>query len=192
MMIYMQDIISEHTAISNQLEKYWLMGEAIITALFIRRRIQKHVTMHELYKKIIRIVRHLGKYENLRSSLEGMMFEQIQLDIFTISDYERQEETLLTNIYFGWKGDSTIMDEISIIDVEHIAEEDFTFLLCYFMRFATFLASLSETFQASNLSSNVTSKQQKHTEYHINKAHNYINSIVSDMMRTIQLFLDGQ
>lgn len=101
-----KDYIIQHLIFSSNIKYLWKYGDAIIEGIFNCKRKRNRLLFDKLLKRISRLVRKLGKYEVLRSCLEGLLFDQIENlkehDTFEIKKLGLDgNQFLLTQIYFS-------------------------------------------------------------------------------------------
>jgi hypothetical protein len=116
----------------------WKRGDAVIEGIYSRKRNKKRLLVNKMLRLVVRTIRRFAKFEQLRSSMEGLLFDQVS---FLNEPHEipfmLKGNTLdlnLTQVYFNtncwefYKYDK----EISFDHQEDISEKDVTQLLVYF------------------------------------------------------------
>ena len=141
----------KHLKLSSALKEMWLKGEAIIEAIYNRKRTSRRkVIKDEFLRKLIRGIRRYMKYELLRSSLEGLMFEQVTYlnepdEIkFTLADIP--SDLSMTHVYFSrnfWEFET--YDKEALLDnCESLTEGDITIILSYMITHEKLLEDISK------------------------------------------------
>lgn len=186
-----EEALIQHMMISSQLEDFWFLGDKIVGGIFDyrrRMRLAKRPDHNVAFKHIVKILRKLGKYENLRSSLEAVLFEQAPslcdlTNHFLVNGVE--EKIYLTYVYFRrytWKivNEDRRKIEFQINgDDEIIVEEDLSFLLCYFLRLSEFMNTIDEYLKQTQFYYLCKSDVK-----YVNKAVNTIVCNLMGMLRT--------
>jgi hypothetical protein len=138
-----REYLERHLYYSSALKEMWCRGDAILEGIYNRKRSLTHkrrVIKDAFIRRIIYAIRRFMKYELLRSSLEGLMFEQVT---FLNEPHERRfriegvsNELKMTHVYFSrqfW--DFNTFEKESILDKgEELTEDDIAFIMCYFMK----------------------------------------------------------
>ena len=186
-------IVEQHLQISSQLEDFWFFGDKIIGAIFdYRRRLRltRAIDDNEVFRKIVKVLRKLGKYENLRSSLEAVLFEEVpDLSYLTKSFRVEGNETdlYLTFVYFRrytWKKvseDRHTLEFRIAADDEHGSQDDLAFLCCYFLRLTEFLSTIEVLMKQSNFY-DMCKHDMKRTTHTVNEVSGYLMNILQDML----------
>ena len=131
-----KETIIQHLIFSSNIKYLWKKGDAIIEAIFNRKRKRRRLLYDKTIRRIVRLIRRLAKYEVLRSCLEGLLFDEIENeDNFIIKGLNNSEIMSLTQIYFAtniW--DQSIYDykELEFEDSENVTSLDYLKILHFF------------------------------------------------------------
>ena len=189
-------IVEQHLQISSQLEDFWFYGDKIIGAIFdYRRRLRlaRAIDDNEAFRKIIKVLRKLGKYENLRSSLEAILFEEVP-DLSYLTKPFRVEgnetDLYLTFVYFRrytWKKvseDRHTLEFKIAADDEQGAQDDLAFLCCYFLRLSEFLSTVDLLMKQSEFY-DMCKHDMKRTAHAVNDVSAYVMNILQNTLITL-------
>ena len=137
---YERNSLVQHLVFSMYVKEVWKRGEAIIEGIYARKRNKKRLLLNKILRLVVRTVRRFARLENLRSSLEGLLFAQVAfLNVpteipFMIKGVD--DELNLTQVYFNtnqWENEMYTYDkEIEFDKQEEISEKDIALLLVYF------------------------------------------------------------
>jgi len=101
-----RDHLVVHLQYSIYLKELWKRGDAIIEGIYNRKRGRKRLLRDWTLRTVVRTIRRFSRYDNLRSTLEGILFEQVPylasifagtFDIKSIKDVH----LTLTQVYFN-------------------------------------------------------------------------------------------
>lgn len=188
-------VLEKHLQISSQLEDFWFYGDRIIGAIFDYRRkvrLTKQQDKNDAFRKIVKVLRKMGKYENLRSSLEAVLFEEVPDFSYLTKSFKvegNDTDIFLTFVYFrryAWKlvnEDRKSLEFQIVSDGEQVAEEDLAFFLCYFLRLSEFLSTVDDIMKQTNYY--YACKQD------ISRSFKSVNDVTSFLMGILQLKLQN-
>lgn len=76
-----RDYLTRHLEFSCALKELWCIGESIIRGIYNRKRVtttkRRRALQDRLLQHVLKCLRKFSRYEILRSSLEGLLFEQV-------------------------------------------------------------------------------------------------------------------
>lgn len=133
-----KDCIIQHLIFSSNIKYLWKYGDAIIEGIFNSKRKRSRLLFDRLLKRISRMTRRLGRYEILRSCLEGLLFDQIdnlsEHDHFEIKALEGVEgaDFMLTQVYFSthtWDSVCAYQRHLEFDNCEEITTFDYMKIL---------------------------------------------------------------
>lgn len=94
-----KECLIQHLIFSSQLKNLWQYGNSIIYECFNKKRKRKRVLYNKFLRHVIRLIRYFAKYEILRSSLECILFDQVEVEYFLLDGIEKNIS--MTEIYFS-------------------------------------------------------------------------------------------
>lgn len=145
-----RDTLVHHLVFSMYIKEVWKRGDAIIEGIYAKKRNRKRLLTNRLLRLIVRTIRRFAKFDTLRSTLEGLLFEQSTfLNTPTkYGDYlnfqlkgHRDVEFNLTQVYFNasaWECNPSAREcnvssfNLSFDDGDHVTPKDVAHLLLYF------------------------------------------------------------
>lgn len=146
-------LIAKHLWWSECFEAFWKQGDAIIEAIYAHKRIVRK-SMDPVLKCVVRGLRKLGKYEPLRSSLEGLLYDQVEQEQFCLLSGGYIVTVSLMHVYFSkhlWLAEPPAAPRVSLDSTtESLTETDLSFLICYFMRLEALLTNVMNHAQDQN------------------------------------------
>ena len=102
-----RDFLTQHLQYSLYLKELWKRGDAIIEGIFNRKRGRKRLLRDRTLRMVVRTIRRFARYDTLRSTLEGLLFEQVPFLglahpelTFTIKSIKNVDLSL-TQVYFN-------------------------------------------------------------------------------------------
>jgi hypothetical protein len=99
--------LTKHLEYSSALKEMHCRGEAIVHGLFTFKKPKGKIKVikNQQIRSLIRCIRRFTKYELLRSSLEGLMFEQVPYLDEPVEKHFKiagvQQPLLMTHVYFS-------------------------------------------------------------------------------------------
>lgn len=128
------DALVQHLVFSMYIKHVWKLGESIIEGIYTRKRNSKRLLTNKSLRLVVRVIRRFARFEILRSSLEGLLFEQVS---FLNSPVEipfqikgKEADIKLTQVYFStniwepYKYDKEIVfdkqQDLTNTDITHI------------------------------------------------------------------------
>lgn len=137
-----QDSLVQHLVFSMYMKELWKRGENVIEGLYARKRNERRLLTNRMLRSIVRTIRRFARFETLRSSMEGLLFEQVA---FLNTPHEipfmlkgNDIELKLTQVYFNtnpwdiYKDKSNRAKDIEFDLGTDVTEKDIAHLLLYF------------------------------------------------------------
>lgn len=144
--------MEQHLSFSAELNEMWHRGDAMVEGIFNRKRClqsKRRVINDPFLRRIISVIRKFRKYEALRSSMEGLLFEQVpylnepcemKFKITGNPNYLK-----MTHVYFScsfWEFNQ--YEKESFIDKgEELTEGDLAFITAYFRKIAAVMDEIT-------------------------------------------------
>lgn len=133
-----RDSLSQHLVFSMYVKQLYKFGSSVIEGIYARKRNDRRLLTNKMLRFIVRTIRRFARFEVLRSSLEGLLFEQVAyLNVpfeipFMLKGIEN--EINLTCVYFNTAAWEIAMDEgeLDFSKSEEISDKDIAHLLVYF------------------------------------------------------------
>ncbi len=188
--------LMQHLEFSSALKDLWHQGDTIVEGIYNRKRCLKsnrRVIRDAFVRQIIRAIRRFQKYEMLRSSLEGLLFEQVPYlnephEIKFVIDHK--SELKMTHVYFSkfcWELND--YERTHFIDKgEELTEADIAFILCFFKTQSDILLDL-RTF-VMNYTGQDRLGWRTHIFKHIDALKRAQNKIVPKLLKALQDKID--
>ena len=133
-----RDSLVQHLLFSMYIKAIWKRGDAIIEGIYSRKRNRKRLLVNKMLRLVVRTIRRFAKFEALRSSMEGLLFEQVSFlntpDEMPFMIKGNAMDLNLTHVYFNtniWE----IYKYEKVIDFdrkEEVSKKDVDHLLTYF------------------------------------------------------------
>ena len=144
-----KESIIQHLIFSSHIKHLWKKGDAIIEAIFNRKRKRRRLLYDKTIRRIVRLIRRLAKYEVLRSCLEGLLFDEIENeDNFVVKGLTFNTEIMsLTQIYFAtniWDQSTYNYKELEFDDSENVTPLDYLKILHFFNEIEIVLNQIAE------------------------------------------------
>jgi hypothetical protein len=72
-----RDALSQHLVFSMYVKQLYKLGTAVVEGIYARKRNERRLLTNKMLRFIVRTIRRFARFEVLRSSLEGLLFEQV-------------------------------------------------------------------------------------------------------------------
>jgi hypothetical protein len=136
-----REFLVQHLVYSLYIKELTKKGDAILESIWNRKRSRKRLLHDKVLRYVVRTIRRFGKYETLRSCLEGLLFDQVgYLDRpheipFTLKGID--EDISLTQVYFNtvvWAGATMKCQtaEFELDQGEAVTHSDIAHILLFF------------------------------------------------------------
>jgi hypothetical protein len=136
-----REFLIQHLIYSLYIKELTKKGDAILESIWNRKRSRKRLLHDKVLRYVVRTIRRFGKYETLRSCLEGLLFDQVQYldrpyDIpFNLRGIE--DDISLTQVYFNtaaWADRKCGHEQLGfeMEHGEHVTHSDIAQLLLFF------------------------------------------------------------
>ncbi len=133
-----RDALSQHLVFSMYVKQLYKLGTAVVEGIYARKRNERRLLTNKMLRFIVRTIRRFARFEVLRSSLEGLLFEQVA---YLNAPFETpfmlkgvDTELNLTEVYFNTRQWETPLDdpELDFEKSQDISDKDIAHMLVYF------------------------------------------------------------
>ena len=177
-----KDCIVQHLIFSSNIKYLWKYGDAIIEGIFNCKRRRNRLLTDKLLKRISRLTRRLGRYEILRSCLEGLLFDQIEEN----ENFELLAEGrsyMLTEVYFSthtWDSVFTYPRHLEFDNCEEITTFDYMKILNFAFKIEHVIDNITEYITTKSIEDHpIWSKRILRCLRIIKKKHKLINNLLN-------------
>ena len=135
-----RDSLSQHLVFSMYVKQLHKLGSSVIEGIYAQKKNDRRMLTNKMLRFIVRTIRRFARFEVLRSSLEGLLFEQVAyLNVpfeipFMIKGVDN--EINLTHVYFNtshWETPNQSKDiDLDFDRSENITDKDVAHMLVYF------------------------------------------------------------
>jgi hypothetical protein len=132
------DSLVQHLVFSMYIKALWKRGDAVIEGIYSKKKNKKRLLVNKMLRLVVRTIRRFAKFEILRSSMEGLLFEQVSyLNVPNEVPFMLKgnaSDLNLTQVYFNtniWEIYKYTKD-IPFDRQEDVSEQDVAHLLVYF------------------------------------------------------------
>jgi hypothetical protein len=157
------DIVTQHMYISTRIKRYSLILDVLMDEIYNKKRSRGCIDLH--MRLVKRKAHKCSKFENLRCSLESLLFEQVEDKPF----YLHSKKMYLTNVYFStndWLSSSVIAG-YSLDDCKYTTDNDKEVMKRFFSSLLLFIFDVKHFLKLNTrlLSGKTKNRAFKHVNY---------------------------
>jgi len=133
-----RDALAQHLVFSMYIKQLYKFGTAVIEGIYARKRNERRMLTHKALRFIVRTIRRFARFEVLRSSLEGLLFEQVAYlnspvqTPFMLKGIDT--ELNLTEVYFNTRQWEAGLEDaqLDFAKCQDLTDADIAHILVYF------------------------------------------------------------